>query len=246
MLLNNKTAVITGCNRGIGFSILENFAKNGANIIACVRKSSQEFEKTITVLSKKYGNKIDIVSFDLENESEIEDGFIKIKKITNSVDILVNNAGINQMSLFQMTTIKTFRAVFEINFFSVVNFTQKILKLIKKNNFSKIINISSNAASLSDPGRSAYAPSKSALISLTEILSKELSNYKINVNAIAPGLVNTDMMKNTPQKVIDEALKNTPLNKAAEPSDIAETSLFLASDKSNHISGETIFITGGM
>ena len=111
------------------------------------------------------------------------------------------------MSLFQMTTIKTFRAVFEINFFSVVNFTQKILKLIKKNNFSKIINISSNAASLSDPGRSAYAPSKSALISLTEILSKELSNYKINVNAIAPGLVNTDMMKNTPQKVIDEALK---------------------------------------
>ena len=112
------------------------------------KKKFSEFEKTITVLSKR--KKIDIVSFDLENESEIEDGFIKIKKITNSVDILVNNAGINQMSLFQMTTIKTFRAVFEINFFSVVNFTQKILKLIKKNNFLKIINISSNAASLSD------------------------------------------------------------------------------------------------
>ena len=104
------------------------------------------------------------------------------------------------MSLFQMTSLKTFKNVFEINFFSVVNLTQKILKIMKKNNFSKIINISSNAVSLTDAGRSAYTPSKAALVSLTEVLSKELSNYKINVNAIAPGLVNTDMMKNTPKK----------------------------------------------
>ena len=246
MQLKNKTAVITGCNRGIGLSILENFSKNGANVIACVRKNSEEFKTKVENLSKKYGNKINVVSFDLEKENEIDEGFIKIKKITKEIDILVNNAGINQMSLFQMTTLKTFRSVFEINFFSIVNFTQKILKLLKKNNFSKIINISSNAAILSDAGRAAYSPSKAALISFTEVLSKELSNYKINVNAIAPGLVNTDMMKNTPQKVIEEALKNTPLSKAAEPNDVANTSLFLASDQSNHITGETIFITGGM
>jgi 3-oxoacyl-[acyl-carrier protein] reductase len=246
MQLKNKTAVITGCNRGIGLSILENFSKNGANVIACVRKNSEEFKTEVENFSKKYGNKINVVSFDLEKENEIDEGFIKIKKITKEIDILVNNAGINQMSLFQMTTLKTFRSVFEINFFSIVNFTQKILKLLKKNNFSKIINISSNAAILSDAGRAAYSPSKAALISFTEVLSKELSNYKINVNAIAPGLVNTDMMKNTPQKVIEEALKNTPLSKAAEPNDVANTSLFLASDQSNHITGETIFITGGM
>ena len=246
MQLKNKTAVITGCNRGIGLSVLENFSQNGANVIACVRKNSEEFKTKVENLSKKYGNKINVVSFDLEKENEIDEGFIKIKKITKEIDILVNNAGINQMSLFQMTTLKTFRSVFEINFFSIVNFTQKILKLLKKNNFSKIINISSNAAILSDAGRAAYSPSKAALISFTEVLSKELSNYKINVNAIAPGLVNTDMMKNTPQKVIEEALKNTPLSKAAEPNDVANTSLFLASDQSNHITGETIFITGGM
>ena len=246
MQLKNKTAVITGCNRGIGLSILENFSKNGANVIACVRKNSEEFKTEVENFSKKYGNKINVVSFDLEKENEIDEGFIKIKKITKEIDILVNNAGINQMSLFQMTTLKTFRSVFEINFFSIVNFTQKILKLLKKNNFSKIINISSNAAILSDAGRAAYSPSKAALISFTEVLSKELSNYKINVNAIAPGLVNTDMMKNTPQKVVEEALKNTPLSKAAEPNDVANTSLFLASDQSNHITGETIFITGGM
>ena len=112
---------------------------------------------------------------------------------------------------------------------------------MKKNNFSKIINISSNAVSLTDAGRSAYTPSKAALVSLTEVLSKELSNYKINVNAIAPGLVNTDMMKNTPKKVIEEAIKNTPLSKVAQPDDVANTALFLASDKSNHITGETIY-----
>lgn len=246
MLLKNKTAVITGCSRGIGFSILETFSKNGANILACIREYNEDFKNKVDQISKNYGNEINIVSFNLESEQEIERGFLEIKKITNNIDILVNNAGINQMSLFQMTSLKNFRSVFEINFFSIVSFTQKILKLMNKNNFSKIINISSNASFLSDAGRSAYAPSKAALESLTKVLSKEMSNYKINVNAIAPGLVNTDMMKNTPEKVIEEALKKTPLNKAAEPIDIAETALFLASEKSNHISGETIFVTGGM
>ena len=246
MLLKDKTAVITGCNRGIGLSILEVFSKNGANIVACVRKKNSNFSQQVSLISKKYSNKIDIVAFDLENEKEIEDGFLKIKEITNQINILVNNAGINQISLFQMTPLKVFRSVFEINFFSVISLTQKLLKIISKNNHSKIINISSNAAKLSDAGRSAYAASKSALISFTEVLSKELGNFNINVNAIAPGLVKTDMMKNIPQKVLDEALKNTPLKKIAETEDIAKIVLFLASNESNHISGETLFVTGGM
>tara|TARA_E500000178_G_C17024197_1_gene757125 strand:+ start:1081 stop:1821 length:741 start_codon:yes stop_codon:yes gene_type:complete len=246
MILKDKTAVITGCNRGIGFSILEIFSKNGANIIACVRKNNDAFSKQVVKISEKYSNKIKIVVFDLDNEKEIEEGFLTIKNLTKKIDILVNNAGINQMSLFQMTPLRIFRSVFETNFFSVVNLTQKMLKLIVKNSNSKIINISSNAATLSDAGRSAYAPSKAALISFTKVLSKEMGNYKISVNAIAPGLVNTDMMKNTPQKVVDEALKNTPLNKAADPEDVAKVVLFLASDDSNHINGETLFVTGGM
>ena len=245
MLLKGKTAVITGCNRGIGLSILEIFSQNGAKVIACVRKSSDDFRNKIKKISDETGNDIEIVTFDLESESEIEQGFGQIRKITNSIDILVNNAGINQISLFQMITLKTFKSIFDINFFSIVNFTQKILKIIKKNNFSKIINISSNAAILSDAGRSAYASSKAALISFSKVLSKELGIYKINVNVVAPGIVKTDMMKNTSQKIIDEVIKNTPLNKAAEPSDIAKTVLFLASNNSNHITGETIFITGG-
>lgn len=246
MLLKNKTAVITGCNRGIGLSILEIFSKNGANIIACVRKNNDDFSKQISKISKKYSNKIDIISFDLENNEEINEGFQEIIKLNKQINILVNNAGINQISLFQMTSLNIFRRVFEINFFSVINLTQKILKLMVKNNNSKIINISSNAASLSSAGRSAYAPSKAAIISFTEVLSKELGSLKINVNAIAPGLVKTDMMQNTPKKIIEEALKNTPLNESAKPEDVAKVALFLASESSNHINGETIFVTGGM
>ena len=246
MLLKNKTAVITGCNRGIGFSILETYLKNGANVIACVRNKSDLFRDKIDLFSKKFEAKVNVVKFNLENEEEIEKGFLEIKKISPKIDILVNNAGINQMSLFQMTTLKTFRSVFDVNFFSIVSLTQKILKIIVKKNNSKIINIASNAADLSSQGRAAYAPSKAALLSFTKVLSKEMGSYSINVNAIAPGLVNTDMMKNTPQKAIEEALNMTPLKKAAEPIDVANVALFLASDQANHISGETIYVTGGM
>lgn len=246
MLLKNKTAVVTGCNRGIGLSVLETFSKNGANIVACVRKEDKYFKDLTNQLMKKYKNKIDIVCFDLESEKDIIKAFNLIKSIVGHINIIVNNAGVNHISLFQMTPLKIFKSIFDVNFFSVVSFTQKLLKLITKNNNSKIINISSNAVNLADPGRSAYASSKAALVTFTKVLSKELANYKINVNCIAPGLVNTDMMKETPKKAIDEALSLTPLKKPAEPVDVANLALFLASDKSNHITGETIFVTGGM
>lgn len=246
MLLKDKTAVITGCNRGIGLSILEIFSKNGANIIACIRKENRPFNDLTKLFMSKYKNKIDIVCFDLEKEEEIIKAFNTIKSIAGNINILVNNAGVNQISLFQMTPLKAFRSIFDINFFSIISLTQKLLKIMTKNNNSKIINISSNAVDLADPGRSAYASSKAALVSFTKVLSKELGNNKINVNCIAPGLVNTDMIKATPKKALEEALNNTPLKKVADPIDIANLALFLASDKSNHISGETIFVTGGM
>ena len=246
MLLKDKTAVITGCNRGIGLSMLETYSNHGAKIIACVRKTNNIFEKKISKLSKENSRKIDIVEFDLSNESEIEKGFKKIKELSQKVDILINNAGINQISLFQMTTLKSLREIFEVNFFATYSFTQKLLKLITKSSNGKIINISSNAATLCSPGRSGYASSKSAVIALTKVLSKELGRYKICVNAIAPGLTDTEMKNQTSEKEIKEALNQTPLNKIATPNDIANVSLFLASDLSDHVSGETIFVSGGM
>ncbi len=246
MLLKDKTAVITGCSRGIGLSMLEIYSNHGAKIIACVRKSNTIFEKKVKELSKNNNKKIDVVEFDLSNENEIEKGFLKIRELSQKVDILVNNAGINQISLFQMTTLKSLRKTFEINFFATYSLTQKLLKLITKSGSGKIINISSNAATLCSPGRSGYASSKAAIIALTKVLSRELGRHKICVNAIAPGLTDTEMTKQTAEKEIKEALNQTPLNKIAKPVDIANVSLFLASDLSNHITGETIFVSGGM
>ncbi len=206
--LDKKVTLITGSNRGLGLATLKLFSQNGSDIIACSRKKNDLFEDEINAISKKYKNKIVPIYFDLSNESEIKDAFEKIKKNYSNIDILINNAGINQISLFQMTKLSDIKMIFETNFFSVLSLTQKVLKILKKNNYSKIINISSNAATECDQGRAAYASSKSALLSFTKVLSKELGPYKICVNAVAPGLVNTDMIKSgLSEKVLEEAIK---------------------------------------
>ncbi len=246
MILKNKLAVITGANRGIGLSILKKFSDNGANIIACARKKNEKFEKLIFDISKKCNNKITPIYFDLSKNNEIEEGINKINSMSDNIEIIVNNAGINQVSLFQMTPIKKIKEIFDINFFSHLLLTQKLMKFMIKNKKGSIINISSNAATECDAGRSAYASSKAALIAFTKVLSKELGSFNIRVNAVAPGLTNTEMMKkNVSEKIIEEAIKRVALKRPAEPSEISNVVMFLASDLSNYISGETVFVTGG-
>ena len=246
MLLKNKLALITGANRGIGLSILKKFSENGADIIACARNKNKEFEQLIFDISKKYQNKITPVYFDLSQENEIKHGIEKINTISNKIEIIVNNAGINQVSLFQMTSIKKIKEIFDINFFSHLQLTQKLMKIMIKNKKGSIINISSNAAVECDAGRAGYASSKAALIAFTKVLSKELGSFNIRVNAVAPGLTNTSMMgKDISKKVIEEATKRVALKRLAEPEEISEVVTFLGSDLSRYISGEVIFVTGG-
>lgn len=246
MLLKDKIVLITGSNRGVGLSMLKKFSENGAEIIACARKKNSEFEKTIFDISKKYKNKISPVYFDLTNENEIIKGLEQIENISNKIEIIVNNAGINQVSLFQMTSINKIKEIFDVNFFSHLKLTQRLMKILIKNKKGSIINISSNAADECDAGRSAYASSKSALIAFTKVLSKELGSFNIRVNAIAPGLTNTDMMgKDVSKKILDTAINRIALKRVAEPEEISNVALFLASDLSSYVSGEVIFVTGG-
>ena len=245
-MLKNKSALITGANRGIGFSILKRIAENGANVIACARKQDDLFEKEISNISKKFNIKIKPIYFDLSNENEIEQGLKKIISLNWIIDIIVNNAGINHVALFQMTPIKKMRDIFNINFFSQILLTQKLLNIMIKNKKGSIINISSNAAVECDAGRSGYSSSKAALIAWTKVLSKELGNFNIRVNAVSPGLTNTDMMKkDLSRKVIEDAIKRVPLKRAADPDEIAKVVLFLASDLSSYVNGEVISVTGG-
>ena len=133
MLLKNKTAVVTGCNRGIGKKVLEVFSSNGATVFACVRNITKEFQDNINELTKKNKNEIIPIQFDLNDDAQIKEAATKIISSTKPIDILVNNAGVIHTAIFQMTSIKKLKEIFEIDFFSQTLFTQYILKSMIKN-----------------------------------------------------------------------------------------------------------------
>ena len=247
MLLKNKTAVVTGCNKGIGKSIVEEFSKNGANIFACARSLNEKFIENIDDLKNKFKVEIFPIELDLNNENTIKNAADKIIKNSKSIDILVNNAGTIQTSLFQMTPSKDIRNVFEVNFFSQTKFTQLMIKPMIKNKSGSIVYISSSAADDGNIGRNAYASSKAAINAQAKVLSRELGMYKIRVNVISPGLTDTSMMsENTPQNVKENILSNISLKRIGEPNEIANTALFLSTEMSSYITGQIIRVDGGM
>jgi len=246
-LLKGKTAVVTGCNRGIGKSIFEKFVENGANCIACVRKSDAKFEDYCKSLSSKNNVKIDVVSFDLSNSGEVLEGVKKIFNINKKIDILVNNAGILFNSLFQMTSEKKLKEIFQINFFSHIMLTQLISREMVKNKTGSIIFISSTSAERNDFGRFAYSSTKAAISSAARVLAKELGSYNIRVNAICPGITETDMIRlNTRKDFLKEEINKVSLKHIAKPNEIANVAVFLASNLSSYISGQNIVVDGGV
>ena len=247
MLLANKTAVVTGANRGIGQSIIDLFSKNGANIFACSREVNDKFSQFIKLTEQKYKNKIIPLELDLSNIDSIKSAFAEIKEENLEIDILINNAATIHTALFNMTSIDKLKEIFEINFFSQTLFTQYISKLMIKNNSGSIVYMSSSSAIDSNEGRSAYSASKAAIISQAKTLSRELGRHNIRVNAIAPGLTKTDMMyENTSKEIIDQFKNNISLNRYAEKIEVANVALFLSSELSSYINGQTIRVDGGL
>jgi len=244
--LKNKNVIITGCNKGIGKATLEDFAKYGANIFACVRSNSSEFKKFISTLKKKYKVKIYVIKLDLLKKSSISNCVNEIYKINKNIDILVNNAGMLFNSLFQMTSEKQLQEMFQVNYFSQVYLTQIISRGMTKNKTGNIIFVSSTSGINGDYGRFAYSSSKAAILSTVKTLSKELSNYNIRVNAVSPGLTETDLMlSNTKEDIIKSEIEKISLKRIASTNEIADIILFLASEKSSYINGQNIVADGG-
>ena len=247
MLLPNKTAVITGCKKGIGKALLEEFSKNGANIFACVRKVDDEFQSIIKKIQDKNKNEIYPVEIDLSNEQNVIKGAKEILAKKIPIDILINNAGVVFSSIFQMTTSSKYKEIFDINFHSQILLTQFIIKAMIKNKNGNIVFISSSSGIDGNEGRSAYVASKAAIIGQAKVLSKEVGRFNIKVNTIAPGLTNTDMMRNnTPEKMTNEIVSKLSLGRVAEPKEIANVALFLCSELSDYITGQVIRVDGGM
>ena len=245
MILKNKTAVITGCNRGIGKEILKTFAENGANIFACVRKENENFSELIKNLSEKNSVEIIPLYFDMTDETAMKNSVMQIRKSKKKIDILVNNAGINsaESKLFQMTTMKNIREIFDVNFFAQLQLTQYILKFMQSG--GSIINLSSISALDGLPGQVAYASSKSALIGFTKTLAQELGKQNIRVNAVAPGFTDTDMGNSSTNDYAKNILENSIFGRMGKAEEIANSILFLASDLSTFVTGEIIRVDGG-
>ena len=246
MILKGKTAVITGCNRGIGKAILEAFAEEGANVFACTRKQSNEFDLFVDELEKKYDVKIYKVYFDLSSESEIERGMKEIYSYKVPIDILVNNAGIfNKGKLFTMIKMEEIRRLFQINFFAQIQITQYISRLMIKQKKGSIINIASTAGIDGTLAELDYVSSKAAIVGATKSLAIELGNYNIRVNAIAPGIIETDMTNSINNNYKNSIIDKLIINRPGRTNEIANGVVFLASDKASYITNQIVRIDGG-
>ena len=247
MLLKSKTTVVTGCNKGIGKKILQVFSANGATVFACVRNIDEEFKSFLNELKQKFNNQIIPIQFDLNDEKKIKEAANSILTSNKSIDILVNNAATIHTSIFQMTSVKKLKELFEVNFFSQTIFTQYILKSMIKNKRGSIVYISSSSALDGNEGRSAYSSAKAAIIAQAKVLSRELGVHNIRVNSIAPGLTNTDMMKkNHKDEIVNEMVSRISLRRIANPEEIANVVLLLSSDLTSYITGQVIRADGGM
>ena len=234
--MDNKIVLITGANRGIGESILHRLDADGYLVIGSSR--SNEGVKKITSEIKKSNGKG--IQMDVTDQKSIDDAVDSIKKDYGPIYGLINNAGITNDNLLMRMSDEQWSSVIDSNLNSLFRVTKSIVKDMMKARVGRIINIGSIVGMMGNAGQSNYSATKSGLLGFTKSLARELSSRNINVNSISPGFINTDMTKALSEDQIDALSKNIPLNRIAEPSEIASVVSFLLSDDSSYITGEIL------
>lgn len=246
-ILDGKNAIITGARRGIGRATVEVFALHGANVWACARKQDDAFESEMDAVANAYGTSIWPVYFDVTNDAEVKSAVQNIRKQKVSIDALINVAGIaDDSTSFQMTSIDKMKHVLEVNFFAVTLLTQYITRLMVRQNYGSIVNIASIAGIDGTPAQYEYAASKAAIIGGTRNLARELASNNIRVNAVAPGMIATDMGAQIDESLKNDILSRVIMKRLGKPEEIAGVVAFLASDLSSYMTGQIIRVDGGM
>lgn len=237
--------IITGSNRGIGKAMVEAFAANGANIWACARKTNSEFESWLNETADKNSVWIKPVYFELTDAEAINDGIQSIIDEGQPIDVLVNNAGISTVGLLSMSKVETIEQLFSVNYFAMLRVIQKVSKRMSRQRKGCIINMGSIAGIEPQPGKIAYGSSKAAVMMMTKCLAKELGPMGIRVNAIAPGPIETEMIHQYKDEMLEKLAAESALRRLGKKEDIAQVALFLASEQASYINGEIIKVDGG-
>lgn len=246
-LLKGKTAIVTGSNRGIGRAIVEAFAANGAEIFACARRRTETFELDMRQLAECYHTEVHPVYFDFENRQEMITAVKEIRKCGIPIDILVNNAGIlSDYQRFLMISIEKVKQLFDVDFFAQMEFTQLIARLMQRNKSGSIIYISSIASLDAFFSSYDYAACKAAVNVAMRQQARELGESGIRVNAVAPGVIETDMIKDVDKESKMSLLPAIQLKRFGTREDVASAVLFMASDLSSYITGQILRVDGGI
>lgn len=243
MRLSEKVAIITGAANGLGLEAARVFLREGAKV-ALVDYDAVAGEQRVSELQAE--GEAAFYQVDVSNQSQVVEMVQMVKERFGQIDILINNAGITKDNMLLKMSNEDFQKVMDINVNGVFNCTQAVVPHMLEQGAGKIINTSSVSGIYGNVGQTNYAASKAAVVGMTKSWAKEFGRKGINVNAVAPGFVETSMVATVPEKVIQGLLQAIPLQRLGKPSDIANAYLFLASDESDYVNGTVLHVDGGI
>jgi len=244
MKLKDKVAIVTGAGRGIGKEIALTLAREGASV--AVLGKSETVNETVKEITKMKGKAMVVIA-DVSNSKQVQQAVKSVVEKFGRIDILVNNAGIFRSSPLSQMNEKEWDEMMAVDLKGVFNCTRAVLPTMMKQKYGKIVNISSIAGTaLGFPGSTHYSAAKAGIIGFSEALAMEVVQHGITVNSIAPGMINTDMLRQALGESTEDFAKQVPMGRLGKPKDIADVVLFLVSDEASYITGQVITVDGGL
>ena len=245
MLLANKTALVTGASRGIGRATAIELAKAGAKVAVNYAGNRAAAEEVVALIEAAGGQAL-MVQADVGDSAAVDAMVKSVVERFGSIDILVNNAGITRDNLIMRMKEEDWDAVIHTNLKGIFNCTKLVSKLMMKQRYGRIVNLTSVVGVMGNAGQSNYAAAKAGVIGFTKSMAKELASRNINVNAVAPGYISTDMTADLPEQAKTDLQSQIPLQRLGNPADVASAVLFLVSPGADYITGQTLHVDGGM